>query len=163
MKGYKGMDRDMKCRGYQFEVGKTYRADGEVELCKNGFHFCEKLADVFEYYERGDPNRFFEIEASGTIESDGKKSVAEEITIIRELGDIEINRVFFGYGNGYGDGDGDGYGDGYGNGYGNGYGYGYGDGYGDGDGDGYGNGNGYGDGYGDGYGNRNIQRILIFT
>lgn len=116
MKGYKGMDKDMRCRGFQFEVGKTYRIAGEVELCKNGFHFCEKLFDVFQYYEKGEPHRYFEIEASGTIKSDGQKSVAEEIAIIRELEEVEINRAFYGYGNG------------------NGYGYGYGDGYGDGNG-----------------------------
>ena len=118
MKGYKGMNKDMQCRGYQFEIGKTYRISGEVELCKNGFHFCEKLVDVFEYYEKGEPHRYFEIEASGTIKSDGKKSVAEEITIIRELSDTEVSRAFYGYGdgNGYGYGYGYGNGDGYGNG-----------------------------------------------
>ena len=164
MKGYKGMNGDMKCRGYQFEVGKKYRIAGEVELCKNGFHFCEKLFDVFEYYEKDEPHRYFEIEASGTIKSDGEKSVAEEITIIRELEEAEINRAFYGngYGYGYGYGYGNGYGYGYGNVYGDGDGYGYGDGNGYGDGDGYGYGDGDGDGYGYGDG-KNIQKILIFN
>lgn len=114
MRGFKGMDRDMRCRGYQFEIGKTYRAEGKVELCQNGFHFCKNLVDTFEYYEKGKPHRFFEIEASGTIKSDGKKSVAEQIVIIRELGEGEINRAFYGYGNGNGYGDGNGNGNGYG-------------------------------------------------
>ena len=150
MKGYKGIDSDMKCRGYQFEIGMKYRIDGEVKLCENGFHFCEKLADVFKYYEKSEQHRYFEIEASGTIKSDGEKSVAEEITIIRELSDAEVNRAF------------------YGDGYGNGNGYGYGNGEGDGNGNGYGNGNGEGDGNGNGYGNgygygKNIQKILVFN
>ena len=146
MKGYKGTDKDMRCRGMQYEVGKTFHADGKIEVCDNGLHFCIRLTDVFDYYEHSNGNRFFEVEADGIINSDGKKSAASELTIIRELTDIEINRIAYGdgYGNGYGYGDGDGYG--YGDGYGNGYGYGY----------GYGNGYGNGDGYG------NIQKVLMF-
>ena len=104
MKGYKGMDQFMRCKGFQYEVGMKYRVSGKVELCKNGFHFCEALRDVFEFYELDVGNRFFEVEASGKVESDGTKNAAEEIAIIRELGEIEINRAFYGYGNGYGDG-----------------------------------------------------------
>ena len=109
MKGYKGMDKDMKCRGMQYEIGKTYHVDGEIEICKNGLHFCEKLYDVFDYYGR-DGNRFFEVEAK-PVDTDGTKSVTDELTVIRELSELEINRCLYGYGydNGYG------YGDGYGN------------------------------------------------
>ena len=140
MKGYKGTDKDMCCRGMQYEIGKTFYADGKIEVCDNGLHFCIRLTDVFDYYEHGNGNRFFEVEADGIIDSDGKKSAASELKIIRELTDIEINRTVYGYG------DGNGYGNGYGDG--NGYGYGY----------GYGNGNGDGDGYGDG----NVQKVLMF-
>ena len=111
MKGYKGTDKDMCCRGMQYEVGKTFHADGKIEVCDNGLHFCIRLTDVFDYYEHNNGNRFFEVEAGGTIETDGKKSAASELTIIRELTDVEINRTV--------------YGNGYGNGYGYGYGYGY--------------------------------------
>ena len=144
MKGYKGTNKDMRCRGMQYEIGKTFHADGKIEVCDNGLHFCIRLTDVFDYYENGNGNRFFEVEADGIIDSDGKKSAASELTIIRELTDIEINRTVYGYGNCYCYGDGNGYGncycygDGNGNGYGDGNGYGYGDGY----------GNGYGYGYG---------------
>ena len=138
MKGYKGMDPFMRCKGFQYEVGMKYRVSGDVKLCKNGFHFCEVLRDVFDFYEKDDTNRFFEVEASGKLESDGTKTAAEEIAIIRELGEIEINRAFYGDGDGYGDGYGDGNGDG------DGYGYGY----------GYGNGYGYG---------KNSQKVLILT
>ena len=139
MKGYKGMTKDMTCRGMQFEVGKTYHVDGKIELCKNGLHFCENLKDVFSFYDKNDGNRFFEVEANEPVISDIQKNVTGTLTVIRELSDIEVNRCFYGYG--------------YGNGNGNGYGYGYGNGYGD----GYGNGNGDGGGYG------NIQKILIFA
>ena len=133
MKGYKGMNADMTCRGMPFEVGKSYHVDGNIEVCERGLHFCENLKDVFDYYGR-DGNRFFEVEASGTIDTDGEKSATSDLLIIRELTDVEINRTAYGYGYGYVYGNGNGYGDGYGN----------------------GNGNGYGNGYG------NIQRILMF-
>lgn len=156
MKGYKGMDKDMKCRGMQYEIGKTYHVDGNIKLCQNGLHFCEKLKDVMNYYDRNDNSRYFEIEAKEPVESDGKKSVTAELTVVRELTDIEVNKTV--YGNGYGYGNGDSYGDGFG------YGDGNGDGYGDGNGYGYGNGNSYGDGYcyGDSYG-ENIQKLLVFN
>ena len=151
MKGYKGMHKDMTCRGMHFEVGKSYHTDGEIKLCENGFHFCERLSDVFNFYEK-DESRYFEILADGVIKSDGKKSVASDMTIIRELSEKEVNRITYGYG--YGDGNGDGYGTG------DGTGYGYGDGNGYGTGTGTGTGYGYGDDYRTGY---NIQTILIFN
>ena len=158
MKGYKGTDKDMRCRGMQYEIGKTFYADGKIEVCDNGLHFCIRLTDVFDYYVHGNGNRFFEVEADGIIDSDGKKSAASELKIIRELTDIEINRTVYGDGNGYGYGYGYSNGDGYGYGYSNGYGYGYsnGDGYGDGYCYGYRNGYGNGDGYG------NIQKVLMY-
>lgn len=63
--GYKGTDKDMKCRGYQFELNKQFDIsdDQEVELCVYGFHLCEKLSRVFNYYSIGDNNRFFEVKA----------------------------------------------------------------------------------------------------
>ena len=134
MRGFKGMASDMTCRGMKYEVGKSYHVDGKIEVCHNGLHFCERLRDVFKFYSR-DKSRFFMVEASGTIKQDGKKSAASDLTVLRELDDIEVNRAYYGYG------------DGNGNGNGNGYGYGNGD------------GNGYGDGYGNGDG---IQKILIF-
>lgn len=146
MKGYKGMDSEMKCRGMQFEVGKTYHVDGEISVCRNGLHFCERLTDVFYYYER-DGNRFFVVEAHGCVMMEGGKSAASDLTIVRELTDVEINRMVYGYG--YGDGDNYCYG----NGNGNGDSYGYGDG--DGNGNGHGNGNGDDDG--------NLHNVLLFV
>lgn len=157
MKGYKGMGKDMKCRGMQYEVGRTYRVDGEVELCWNGLHFCERLVDVFPFYAP-DASRYFEVEAGGTVVTDeaGRKSAASELTIVRELPEAEVNvcRIFgSGCGNGSGNGSGNGYVDG--NCYGDGGGCGDGGGGGKGNGNcgyGYVDGNGYGDGEDSGYG-----------
>ena len=116
MKGYKGMKSDMTCRGKQFEIGKTYTEEN-VKLCIRGIHWCKNLKDVFDFYDANGSNRFFEVDAD-EIETDGHKSVASTLTVIRELSETEINRIVYGYGYGYG----------YGDGYGYGYGYGYGDG-----------------------------------
>lgn len=64
--GYKGMDKNMKCRNnFQYEIGKTYDMpeDAVIEECSSGFHMCLKLNDVFSYVNIGDNNRFFEVRA----------------------------------------------------------------------------------------------------
>ena len=65
VEGYKGTDKDMKCRDFQYELGKTYDIpkDEKIEACKGGFHLCLKLNDVFSYYDIGDGNRFFKVRA----------------------------------------------------------------------------------------------------
>lgn len=62
MKVYKGTDKDMKCRGFQYELGKTAEADGDIDLCKRGLHACEMPLDVLGYYAPGDGSRYFEAE-----------------------------------------------------------------------------------------------------
>ena len=69
---YKGMDKDMKCRGFQYEVGKEYETD-KAEACKCGFHACEYPLDVFSYYPPA-TSRFFEVEQSGEISKNGGDS-----------------------------------------------------------------------------------------
>jgi len=81
---YKGMDMDMKCRGYQYEVGKEYEEE-KSELCKPGFHACEYPLAVFDYYP---PNssRYFAVEQSGEIKTDGAKTASTKIKIGAEIG-----------------------------------------------------------------------------
>ena len=82
---YKGMDRDMKCRGFQYEAGKEYETD-RAEACECGFHACEYPLDVFNYYAPAN-SRYFEVEQSGQLSrSDGDSKVAStKIKIGAEL------------------------------------------------------------------------------
>ena len=70
MKTYKGFNKDMTCRGFQYEEGKAYEHDGEVKACESGFHACEYPLDCFGYYE---PSKsvFHEVEQDGVIVKDG--------------------------------------------------------------------------------------------
>ena len=113
IKGYKAMNEDMTCRGFKYEIGKTYTIEGEIEICEKGFHFCRDIASVFNYYHRFE-SRVFEVEADGYIEQVGDKLCCRKITIVREVKGIKLNRILYGYGYGYGNGNGNGDGDGYG-------------------------------------------------
>ena len=78
IKGYKGFDKDMKCRGFQYESGKDYTYDGDIECCRSGFHFCENPLDVLSYYTPA-ISRFCEVEGRGKCdksEEDSKVSVS---------------------------------------------------------------------------------------
>ena len=88
VKGYKAFDSDLTCRDMQYEVGKEYTHDGDISLCKQGFHFCEKLTDCYKFYNRG--SRVCEVEAVGEIKTDGTKSVTDHIRIVCELTRDEI-------------------------------------------------------------------------
>lgn len=65
IKGYKGTDANMRCRDYQYTLGEQFdMAEGmRVQICDSGFHFCKNLRNVFKFYEVGNGNRFFEVEA----------------------------------------------------------------------------------------------------
>ena len=82
----KGFNRDLTCRGFQFEVGKTYSHNGQVKACASGFHACTDPRDVFGYYAPG-TSRFCEVILSGAVSTDGddSKVAAEVIEIVREL------------------------------------------------------------------------------
>ncbi len=83
---YKGFDKDLQCRGFQYEVGKEYEHAGKVEQCAAGFHACENPIDVFGYYGPGE-SRFAEVELSGEFSrGDGdSKIAAAKIHIKAEL------------------------------------------------------------------------------
>ena len=89
MKVYKATDKDMKCRGYQYELGKTAEVDGDIELCENGLHACEMPLDVLSYYAPGDGSRYFEAEledVSDEKRSDDTKRVGKKLTLSAEIG-----------------------------------------------------------------------------
>lgn len=85
IKGYKVFNPDWTCRGFQYEVGKTFKHDGNIEMCGAGFHFCQKASDCFDYYRFDSRNKVAEIEAIGRVETSGNKSVTDEIKIVREI------------------------------------------------------------------------------
>ena len=77
MKTYKGFNKDMTCRDFQYEEGKKYEATGEIKCCNNGFHACEDPLDCFNYYAPGQ-SVYHEVEQSGEISrnNDGDSKVA---------------------------------------------------------------------------------------
>ena len=87
MKGYKVFNKDWTCRGFQYEVGKTYEMKEDPVCCEIGFHFCGKLIDCFNYYTFDSENKVAEIEALGAIDDDGDetKYCTNKIKMVREL------------------------------------------------------------------------------
>jgi len=82
---YKGMDENFKCRGFQFEVGKTYKHDGEVEVCSSGFHSCSNPWDVLNYYDVTSRFALVEVVGETATHSGDTKIASSEITIKKEL------------------------------------------------------------------------------
>lgn len=83
---YKGMKSDMTCKGFQYELGKTYKTD-KVELCECGFHACLNPLDVLDYYS-GESPRYFKVKLSGEIakcDNLDTNVAATEITILEEI------------------------------------------------------------------------------
>ena len=86
MKCYKGFDKDLKCRDYQYEIGKNYE-EPEAKLCEKGYHACEYPLDVFNYYAPAD-SRYCEVELDGVEDStsDDTKRCGTKIAIKAEIG-----------------------------------------------------------------------------
>ena len=82
---YKGFNKDLTCRGFQYEVGKEY-IEEKVSICNSGFHACENPFDVLDFYGDALNDRFCKVEQSGLIEKDDKKQVSSKIKVVAEIG-----------------------------------------------------------------------------
>jgi hypothetical protein len=88
MKMYKGFDKDLKCRDFQYEIGKTYE-EPTAELCEKGFHACEYPLDVFGYYAPGDMSRYCEVDlddVSDKKSNEDSKRCGKKISVKAEIG-----------------------------------------------------------------------------
>ena len=83
---YKGFDKNLKCRGLQYEVGKEYEMDGDIKCCERGFHACESPLEVFDHYDMLN-SRFAKVEQSGEIdkEENTTKVCSSKIKVKAEL------------------------------------------------------------------------------
>ena len=87
MKMYKGFDKDLKCRDFQYEIGKTYE-EPTADLCEKSFHACERPLDVFRYYEPGKMSRYCEVDlddVSAQKDNDSKRC-GKKIAVKAEIG-----------------------------------------------------------------------------
>lgn len=88
IKAYKGFDKDLKCRDFQYEIGKTYE-EPTAELCNSGFHACEYPLDVFAYYAPGDMSRYCEVDLDDVSDkkgNDDSKRCGKKIAVKAEIG-----------------------------------------------------------------------------
>lgn len=93
MKVYKGTDKNMKCRGFQYELGVTVKSDDAIRCGDKGFHSCEAPFDVLRYYPNKEGNRFFAATAGGKIDrsgADDSKIASSEITLDAEISFDEL-------------------------------------------------------------------------
>ena len=89
MSGYKATNADMTCLSHKFELGTWYEVTGELEMCKNGFHFCEFQSGVFSYYP-GETCRVFKVEAEDVLDTPAspganRKRVCRRIRLVEEI------------------------------------------------------------------------------
>ena len=94
IKSYKAFDKNMQCRGFQYEVGKEYEIDGEIKCCDRGFHSCKSPMEVWDHYDMLS-SRFAEVEQSGKIDEEGNstKVCSSRIKIKAELKLTDIIKV----------------------------------------------------------------------
>ena len=87
MEGYKVFEPDWTCRGFQYEVGKTFEEDVTPVCCDRGFHFCKELKDCLTYYNFDPNNKVAEVEAVGDIDthSNDTKYSTNKLRVIREI------------------------------------------------------------------------------
>lgn len=98
MKGYKGFEKGMVCRGKQYTENTTFEESGDVELCKSGMHFCENPFGVLQYYpfmnEDGTMNEFAKVEALGNCKTVNDKSATNKLHIGAKMSIAELVKAF---------------------------------------------------------------------
>ena len=92
---YKGMNSDMTCKGFHYEIGKSYKTD-KAELCECGFHACLNPIDVLGFYSQEEGSRYYKVKLSGEItkcDNLDTKVAATEITILEEINIKELRNI----------------------------------------------------------------------
>ena len=84
MTGFKAT-YNMKCMGMEYEVGKTYELEGKLKICHNGFHFCQKLEDVFRYYNIFCDVVVLKVEILGKVIHEANKSATDKLKILEVI------------------------------------------------------------------------------
>ena len=100
MKGYKGFDKNLRCRGFQYETEEEYEENIEPKCCNRGFHFCEYPLDVFNYYGPAN-SRFCEVESVGKVDKDvtryDSKVSTNKIKIRAEINFLDLAKASIEY------------------------------------------------------------------
>ena len=86
MIGYKAFNKDLTCKGFQYEIGQTYSMEESPVPCERGFHFCKSISETYEYYEMSENTRICKIEALGEVATDNNiKYCTNNIKILEEI------------------------------------------------------------------------------
>ena len=98
MKGYKGFEKGLVCRGKQYAENTVFEEE-KAEICKSGMHFCENPFDVLEYYgfvnNKGIPNEFAEVEALDEVKTDdNKKFTTKKLKVGAKIGISGLIKAF---------------------------------------------------------------------
>ena len=78
IEGYKGTDKNMRCRDFQYELHRIYDLGNEPLMCRDGFHYCLNLEDVYKYYPLNGENRYFRV--NGLVRKSNADDVSSGIT-----------------------------------------------------------------------------------
>ena len=90
---YKGFNKDLKCRNYQYKEGETFKEDVKLNLCSRGFHYCTNLKDTFTYYPNKNDNKFAIVEPLGETLNGSNKNCTNELKIVKVLSEKEIKEI----------------------------------------------------------------------
>lgn len=85
LKGFKVFNPDWTCRGFKYEVGKTYEEKVIPSVCNKGFHFCKNAKDCFNYYSFNPDNKVAEVISHGEIDEGDDKCCTNKLEIVREI------------------------------------------------------------------------------